>query len=73
MINVSDMKVSPSEISDALKKLKHGKAAGPDELHAEALIGSHERLHVLLALCFSAKLSHGYIQGGPKKQYRKYV
>ena len=61
VINVSDMNVSPSEISDALKKLKHGKAAGPDELHAEALIGSHERLHVLLALCFSAMLSHGYI------------
>ena len=61
VINVSDMNVSPIEIPDALKKLKHGKAAGPDELHAEALIGSHERLHVLLALCFSAMLSHGYI------------
>ena len=33
-INVSDMNVFPSEISAALKKLKNGKAAGQDELHA---------------------------------------
>jgi len=41
---------SSTEISESLKKPKRVKDSGYDELHAEALIFSHVRLHVLLSL-----------------------
>ena len=50
----------PSEISNFRKDLVIGKAAGPDNLTAEYL--KHAHLSVLLSLCFSSCLSHGFLQ-----------
>ena len=38
-----------------------GKAAGPDNLTAEYLKHAHKNLSVLLSLCFSSCLSHGFL------------
>ena len=46
------MNVSSDEISELLKKLKCDKDVGHNELHAEALMHSHERVLALLALYF---------------------
>ena len=40
-----------------VNKLKCGKSSGPDGNSAE----SHSRLYVLLSLCFSLCLTHGYL------------
>ena len=54
------MSVSTVEVSDAISKLKKGKSCGPD-ICAEALKSAHHKVYVLLSLCFSSCLSHGYI------------
>ena len=41
--------------------LKKGKACGPDGICAEALKSAHHKVYVLLSLCFSLCMSHGYI------------
>ena len=48
-------------ICKLIEKLKCGKASGPDGISAESLRFAHDRLHVLLSLCFSACFSHSYL------------
>ena len=47
-----------------IKGLKRGKAVGPDNVTAEALMHSNNRLHYFLVVCFSAMLIHGYLPQG---------
>ena len=55
------MSVSTVEVSDTISILKKGKACGPDGICAEALKSAHHKVYVLLSLCFSLCMSHGYI------------
>ena len=55
------MSVSTIEVSDTISTLKKGKACGPDGICAEALKSAHHKVYVLLSLCFSLCVSHGYI------------
>ena len=55
------MSVSTVEVSDTISTLKKGKACGPDGICAEALKSAHHKVYVLLSLCFSLCMSHGYI------------
>ena len=53
--------MSTVEVSDTISKLKKGKACGLDGICAEALKSAHHKAYVLLSLCFSLCISHGYI------------
>ena len=55
------MLVSTEDIRNIVNKLKCGKSSGPDGISAESLKYSHSRLYVLLSLCFSLCLTHGYL------------
>ena len=59
-----DMTVTTNEVAKVIKGLKRGKAVGPDNVAAEALMHSNNRLHYLLGVCFSAMLIHGYMPQG---------
>ena len=50
------MTVTTNEVAKVIKGLKRGKAVGPDNVAAEALMHSNNRLHHLLGVCFSAML-----------------
>ena len=55
------MSVSTEEVTETISKLKKGKSCGPDGICAEALKAAHHKVYVLLSLCFSLCMSHGYI------------
>ena len=55
------MSVSTEEVTETISKLKKGKSCGPDGICAEALKAAHRKVYVLLSLCFSLCMSHGYI------------
>ena len=55
------MSVSTEEVTETIGKLKKGKSCGPDGICAEALKAAHRKVYVLLSLCFSLCMSHGYI------------
>ena len=55
------MLVSTEDIHNIVNKLKFGKSSGPVGISAESLKFSHSRLYVLLSLCFSLCLTHGYL------------
>ena len=57
----ANMIVTSEDICKLIKKLKCGKASGPDGISAESLRFSNDSLHVLLSLCFSTCLSHGFL------------
>ena len=57
----ANMIVTSEDICKLIEKLKCGKASGPDGISAESLMFAHDRLHVLLSLCFSACFSHSYL------------
>ena len=57
----NDMLILSSLISEAIKELKCGKSACPDGVYAESIKFAHPRLHVLLSICFSLCVTHGYI------------
>ena len=48
-------------IQEAIGNLECGKSAGPDGIFAESIKFAHHRIHVLLSLCFSLCLTHGYM------------
>ena len=56
-----NMLVCSEDICNIVNKLKCGKSSGPDGISAESLKFSHSRLYVLLSLCFSLCLTHGYL------------
>ena len=58
------MTVTTNEVAKVIKSLKRGKAVGPDNVAAEALMHSTNILHYLLGVCFSAMLIHGYLPQG---------
>ena len=53
--------ISVGEISNAISDLPSGKAVGADNLSCEHYKFSSNRLHVLLALLYSAFLIHGFL------------
>ena len=60
-----DMTVTTNEVAKVIKGLKQGKEIGPDNVVAEALMHSNNRLHyLLLGVCFSAVLIHSYLPQG---------
>ena len=50
-----------TDVQTLIHKLEFGKSAGPDGICAEALKCAHDQLSVLLSLCFTLFLSHGYL------------
>ena len=62
---VSDIQtISPDDIDNVMKKLKTGKSAGADHIHAEQLIHASDRLTVLLSILCNSIMKHGYIPSG---------
>ena len=59
-----DMTVTMNEVAKVIKGLKRVKAVGPDNVAAEDLMHSNNRLHYLLGVYFSAMLIHGYLPQG---------
>ena len=57
----SNMSVSTKSVSEIIGKLECGKSAGPDRIGAEYLKFSNIKIHVLLSLCFTLCLAHGYL------------
>ena len=55
------MTVCYTDVQTLIHKLEFGKSAGPDGICAEALKCAHDQLSVLLSLCFTLFLSHGYL------------
>jgi hypothetical protein len=53
--------VTPSDIATAINDLKRGKSIGHDLLAAEHFIHAHPILNILLALLFTAFITHGYL------------
>ena len=58
----NDMIISIKLIQAAVGNLECGKSAGPDGIFAKSIKFAHHRIHVLLSLCFSLCLTHGYTQ-----------
>ena len=56
-----NMSVSTEEVTETISKLKKGESCGPGGICAEALKAAHRKVYVLLSLCFSLCMSHGYI------------
>ena len=55
------MAVSTKSVSEIIGKLECGKSAGPDGIGAEYLKFSNIKIHVLLSMCFTLCLAHGYL------------
>ena len=53
--------VSSKATSKLISELESGKASGPDHISPKSLKFVSNRLSVLLSLCFSVCLSHGYL------------
>ena len=56
-----NMIVSSRVTSKLISELDSGKSSGPDNISPESLKFASNRLSVLLSLCFSVCLSHGYL------------
>ena len=59
--HTDDMTVSCVDISHLISQLKCGKAAGSDDLCAEYFKFVHNRLHILLSMCFTLFFTHSYL------------
>ena len=55
------MTVCYTDVQTLIRKLEFGKLACPDGICAEALKCDDDQLSVLLSLCFTLCLSHGYL------------
>ena len=55
------MELSTYCVSQIVANLECGKSAGPDGICAEHLTISNDKMFILLALCFTVCLSHGYL------------
>ena len=55
------MSVSTKSVSEIIGKLECGKSAGLDGIGAEYLKFSNIKIHILLSLCFTLCLAHGYL------------
>ena len=54
------MTVCYTDVQTLIHKLEFRKSAGPDRICGETLKCAHDQLSVLLSLCFTLFLSHGY-------------
>ena len=52
---------STHDILESIKKLKRGKAYGPDMLASEHFIHADKKISVLLTLVFNSMMLHGYL------------
>ena len=57
----SNMAVRQKSVSEMISKLECGESAGPDGFDAEYLKFSNIKIHVILSMCFTSCLTHGYI------------
>ena len=55
------MVVSTNCVSEIVDNLECGKSAGPDEIWVEHLKFLNDKISILIALCFTVCLSHGYL------------
>ena len=55
------MFVLTKSVSEIIDKLECGKSAGPDGIGAEYLKFSNIKNHLLLSLCLTLCLAHGYL------------
>ena len=55
------MIVSAIDVSRLIRQLKCGKAAGSNDLCAEYFKFTHNKLHVLLSICFTLLFTHSYL------------
>ena len=62
--NSDDMLVTSDEISQAINRLDDNKSCGLDGIYAEHLKNSSLRVSSLLAICFSACFTHGFLPEG---------
>ena len=56
-----NMIVCSTVIARLISELESGKFSGPDDISPESLKFADNRLSVLLSLCFSICISHGYV------------
>ena len=59
--DISNYRVTVSDICEAITRQKTGKATGPDDIAMEAFIHGGTRLGVHLALLFNCFISHSYL------------
>ena len=57
----SNMTVSTKSVLESIGKLECGKSAGCDGIGADYLKFSNIKIHVLLSMCFTLCLAHGYL------------
>ena len=57
----NDLKVTPNEIVQAIKRLKDNKSSGEDSIFAEHIKLSSNKLIPLLSIFFTACFVHGYL------------
>ena len=57
----SNKSASTKSVLENIGKLECGKSVGPDGIGAEYLKFSNIKIHVLLSLCFTLCLAHGYL------------
>ena len=55
------LKVTIDDIQNAIKRLDNNKTCGSDEIYAEHLKYSSEKLYPLLSICFTSLFVHGYL------------
>ena len=61
MLSYNDISISTYELEAAIKRLDCNKSCGLDGIYAEHIHYSSKRLLVLLSLCFSSFLTHGFL------------
>ncbi|XDV38077.1 hypothetical protein PO909_007559 [Leuciscus waleckii] len=60
-VSPDNVSVTIEEVTKAIRKLSMGKSCGLDQITAEHLKFASHRVVVLLALCFTAMLTHGIL------------
>ena len=55
------LKVTVNDIQNAINRLDNNKTCGSDEIYAEHLKYSSEKLYPLLSICFTSLFVHGYL------------
>ena len=55
----NDIKVTPFEVREAIRKLKDNKSSGEDKIYAEHIRSASDRLIPLISIFFTACFAHG--------------
>ena len=59
--DINALKVTIDDIKNAIDKLDNNKTCGSDEIYAEHLKYSSEKLYPLLSICFTSLFVHGFL------------